>query len=92
MDKLILAFLAIILVSSGCNKESAPPLTKKQIQHIADSLAQERIKYYDEQAKIMMEHRMKIELKIKVDSAVQAINLQKSAAAAQSGKDTVKTK
>ncbi len=56
---------------ASCNKEPEP-LTKEEIKHKIDSLTAERIKESDEQAKRDLNHRMKIEVKVKVDSILNA--------------------
>jgi hypothetical protein len=70
MKNILLALLLVLGVAS-CNKEPEP-LTKEEIKHKIDSLTAERIKESDEQAKRDLNHRMKIEVKVKVDSILNA--------------------
>jgi len=69
------ALLALILISgvgfTACNKEPVP-LTKEQIKQKIDSITAYRIKELDEMAQKDLEHRIKIEVKVKADSIVNA--------------------
>jgi len=75
MNRIVLALLIVILGCYSCNKE-AEPLTRQQVKQQTDSLIHVRIKESDEQAKIDLERRLKIEVKVKVDSILNA-RLQK---------------
>jgi hypothetical protein len=72
--------VAVVLFSS-CEKKAPAPLTKAQIQHRIDSITRERIEDVTERARIDLEYRIKIEVKVKADSIVRA--MQKTDAAAQ---------
>jgi PBP1b-binding outer membrane lipoprotein LpoB len=69
--KNLLLVLALAFGIASCNKEPEP-LTKQEIKHKIDSLTAERIRESDEQAKRDLSHRMKIEVKVKVDSILNA--------------------
>ncbi len=71
MKQRILALVIVVLGLASCSKQPET-LTKAQIQAKADSVTAYRIKELDEQAKLELEHRMKIEVKVKVDSIVNA--------------------
>ncbi len=80
MNKVLLAFSVMLVCLSSCDKEVPQPLTKEQIQQQIDSLAKIRMHEVDEQAKVELEHRIKIEVKIKADSILQAMLQHQSAA------------
>ena len=71
MKKTLLAILVILGGLTACNKEPEP-LTKAQIKQKIDSITAERIKESDAQSRLDLEHRRKIEVKVKVDSMVNA--------------------
>jgi len=72
MKRTLLAFAILVSGLAACNKQPEPTLTKAQIKARVDSITAYRIKELDEQAKLELEHRMKIEVKVKVDSIVNA--------------------
>jgi hypothetical protein len=79
--------LAVIILGIGlmsCNKE-VKPLTKEEILKTIDSLTTIRIRESDEMAKRDLNHRIKIEVKVKADSILHAVTLQKA-------NDTLKSK
>ncbi|MCF8450078.1 MAG: hypothetical protein K9G49_09440 [Taibaiella sp.] len=78
MNKLVLAFSALTFISFSCNKVAPVPLTKEQIQQRIDSITTIRLQEVDERAQKDLEHRIKIEVKIKADSILQTL-LQKQA-------------
>ena len=70
MKKIV--FATIILTSLySCNK-TPQLLTSQEIKRRADSITAIRIRQMDEQAKTDLEYRMKIEVKVKVDSIINA--------------------
>ena len=71
MKKTLLASAILVCGLAACNKEPEP-LTKAQIKQRIDSITTVRIKELDEQARLDLEHRIKIEVKVKVDSMVNA--------------------
>lgn len=77
MKKII--FLMLIVTSLlACHKKEAPPLTKQEIQHKIDSITHIRIKELDDQARQDLSRRIKIEVKVKVDSILNVKALQQS--------------
>jgi hypothetical protein len=74
MKRTILALL-VVLAAFGvqsCNKEPQP-MSRQQIRYQIDSITRERIKESDAMARQDLDRRMKIEVKVKVDSMVNAI-------------------
>jgi len=71
MKRTFFALAIVVLGLAACSKDPEP-LTKAQMQAKADSITAYRIKELDEQARLELEHRMKIEVKVKVDSMVNA--------------------
>jgi predicted lipoprotein len=69
MKKLILV-LSIGLLSS-CTKE-VQPMTREQMKAKIDSIISAGRQQSDEQARIDLDRRMKIEVKVKVDSILNA--------------------
>jgi two-component sensor histidine kinase len=59
------------LVFASCSKEPQP-LTRQEISRKIDSLTKVRIDESNEQAKRDLDHRIKIEVKVKVDSILNA--------------------
>jgi hypothetical protein len=79
MNKLLIG-IGLVLVSgiSSCSKEAPVPLTRRQIQEQIDSITRIRVMEVDERAKKDLEHRIKIEVKIKADSILQAMKTGKT--------------
>ena len=71
MKKTLLALIILSVGFTACNKEPVP-LTKIQIQQKIDSITAYRIKELDEMARRDLEHRIKIEVKVKADSIIRA--------------------
>ena len=74
MKRTVLA-IAVIVMGLGftsCNKEPQP-LTKAQIKQKVDSITSVRIKESDERAQRDLELRIKIDVKVKADSIVNAL-------------------
>lgn len=71
MKRTLLALAIVVMGLIACSKDPEP-LSKAQIKARVDSITAYRIKELDEQAKLELEHRMKIEVKVKVDSMVNA--------------------
>jgi len=74
MKKILLA-LMIVGLGMSCNKEPVP-LTKQQVDRKIDSLVKAGKQESDEQARIDLDRRMKIEVKVKVDSILNARSQQ----------------
>jgi len=70
MKKIILPVI-ILGCFYSCNKDPQP-LTKEEMKHKIDSLIKVRILQSDEQARRDLDDRMRIEVKVKVDSIVNA--------------------
>ena len=73
MKRTLLALLILGLGFTACNKEPEP-LTKAQIKQKVDSITAYRIKELDIQAQRDLDHRKKIEVKVKADSIINARN------------------
>ncbi len=71
MSKLTITGIAIALMLSACNKEVKKPLSKDEIQRQIDSIAQARMRELERDAQKELEHRIKIEVKVKADSILQ---------------------
>ena len=82
MKNTLLALIILATGFSACNKEPQQ-LTKEQINQKIDSIVAYRVKELDEQYQRDLEHRIKIEVKVKADSIVNA-------AIKQNTTDTVK--
>ena len=80
MRKIILGF--IIVTGLSCSK-APQPMSKAEISRRADSIITIRVKEQNEQARIDLEYRIKIEVKVKVDSLLNK-------RAQGSAKDTIK--
>ena len=82
MKKTLLALIILSLGFAACNKEPEP-MTQVQIKQKIDSIAAYRIKELDEQAQKDLEHRIKIEVKVKADSIVNAAMQHRATDSAQ---------
>jgi hypothetical protein len=71
MNRILFVFVLVVFVLGSCNKEQ-PPLSKQEIKRKTDSLVQARKQESDERAKIDLDHRIKIEVRVKVDSILTA--------------------
>lgn len=71
MNKILFAFLFIGIGFCSCSKD-VPTLSKEEIKRKTDSLVQARKQESDEHAKTDLDHRIKIEVKVKVDSILNA--------------------
>ncbi len=71
MKRTLLAILISGIGFTACNKQPEP-LTKDQIKQKIDSITAMRIKELDAQSMQDLEHRKKIEVKVKADSMVKA--------------------
>jgi hypothetical protein len=80
MNKILLAFTIASLFFTSCDKEQAKPLTKEQIQQQIDSVTKLRIQQVDQLAQKDLEHRIKIEVKVKADSILQVLLQQQPSA------------
>ena len=81
MRKIILGFIIVTGLYS-CSK-APQPMSKAEITRRADSIITIRVKEQNEQARIDLEYRIKIEVKVKVDSLLNK-------RAQGSAKDTIK--
>ena len=70
MKKTFFILIIVGITALSCNKEVAP-LSKKEIKEKVDSIYNLRIKDIDEKAQKDLEYRLKIELKVKVDSILK---------------------
>ncbi|GAA4463638.1 hypothetical protein GCM10023093_12590 [Nemorincola caseinilytica] len=70
---------AIVLLSS-CDKEARKTLTPQQVQQRIDSITAGRVYEAELRARKELEHRMKIEIKVKLDSIARARELRAQAA------------
>ena len=76
MNKILFALLILAIGFVSCNKDPQP-LSKQEIKYKVDSISSIRMKEADQQAQVDLDHRMKIEVKVKVDSIVNALQAQK---------------
>ncbi len=89
MKRTLLALIILPIGFTACNKEPKP-LTREQIQQRIDSVTAARIKELDEMARQDLEHRKKIEVKVKADSIVNAALQHTNADSANKNKPAVK--
>lgn len=73
MKQILFCAVAAIIFTS-CEKEAPRPLTKQQIQQQIDSIAAKKCAEVDNRARIDLERRIKIEVKVKADSIRQAMS------------------
>lgn len=76
MRKILFALFILAIGFISCNKDPQP-LSSREIKRKIDSITSIRIKESDQQAQIDLDHRMKIEVKVKVDSLVNVLQTQK---------------
>ena len=73
MRKLIIVLSIISITWASCTKEKGPQvLTKLQIQKQVDSIMTERNKDLEQQGQKDLQSRLKIEVKVKADSIINA--------------------
>jgi len=89
MKRTLLALTILGIGFTACNKEPKP-LTKQEIQQKIDSITAYRIKELDEMAQKDLEHRIKIEVKVKADSIINADLLHNTADTAPKNKPALK--
>lgn len=65
---------------TSCNKEETKPMSKEDISKKVDSISKIRMKEQDEIAQQDLQRRMKIEVKIKVDSILNAMKTKSDSA------------
>lgn len=70
MMRLLLAVVLVFGILS-CSKEE-PPLSKQEVDRRVDSMITARRRESDEHARVDLEYRIKIEVKAKVDSILNA--------------------
>lgn len=87
MSKLTFTVAAIAFALSSCSKKVEKPLSKQEIQRQIDSIAGKRMAEMERAAQIELEHRIKIEVKVKADSILQ----EKFRMAAQAKQDSTLT-
>jgi hypothetical protein len=73
MNKLMLLGVLFATCLASCDKEPPKPLTQEQIRDRIDSITRIRLIDVEEKAKTELEHRIKIEVKVKADSILQAM-------------------
>ena len=62
-----------VLTLAACSKDVQPhAMSKHEMEHKIDSLAKIRIQEVNHRARVELEHRLKIEVKVKVDSILNA--------------------
>lgn len=71
-------FLLFIPLLTSCEKQVQKTLTKQEIQNKIDSIVTIRLKEVDEQANLELNHRIKIEVKVKADSILQTLKAKDS--------------
>lgn len=79
------------LMFASCNKEPVP-MTREEIRHKTDSLTKVQVERSNEHAKKDLEHRIKIEVKVKVDSILNAKNRKVTKDTVQNTKVDMKVK
>jgi hypothetical protein len=72
MNRLVVAAVILSFSFASCNKEVPEELTKEQIKYQVDSISAARIKEMDVRAQKDLDYRMKIEVKAKADSILNA--------------------
>ena len=77
MRNVLFGLIVVGFGFASCNKE-VTPLTKQEIKQKIDSITNARIKELDHLSQRDLDHRIKIEVKVKVDSMVNALNMQKA--------------
>lgn len=82
MKRFVLVAAVLSVCFSSCDKE-VPALTRQQIQSKIDSISAARIKENDIRAEKDYNYRMKIELKGKVDSIMNARRVVRDTASKQ---------
>jgi hypothetical protein len=70
--------LLFIPLWTSCEKQVQKTLTKQEIQNKIDSIVTIRLKEVDEQANLELNHRIKIEVKVKADSILQTLKAKDS--------------
>jgi hypothetical protein len=85
MNKILLVLLVTSLGLFSCNKEVVP-LTKEQVNQKIDSLVKASRQESDAQARVDLDRRMKIEVKVKVDSILNARSAKEKKDTSQSKK------
>lgn len=73
MNKILPAIFISLLSMQACNKEEPKPLTKEEINKQIETITQKRIKEAEDRARQELEYRIKIEVKVKADSILQAM-------------------
>lgn len=71
MKNTLLAFSILSITFFSCKKETKP-LSKEEIRQQIDSVTAYKINEIDKRARIDLQHRIKIEVKAKVDSILNA--------------------
>lgn len=71
MKHILLPVLATVFLISSCSK-AVPPMSKGEVRRKIDSAVKASVQQSDEAARIDLERRMKIEVKVMVDSMVHA--------------------
>lgn len=71
MNKVLPAILLAILALASCSKET-PQLSRQQMNQKIDSIIKASTRESDERARLDLDRRMKIEVKVKADSILNA--------------------
>jgi|GEM_PF-4295799 len=80
MRKIAFILFVSALGFTSCNKEVTKPMSKEDISKKVDSISKIRMKEQDEIAQQDLQRRMKIEVKIKVDSILNAMKTKSDSA------------
>lgn len=76
MKRLVLVMFMAGFGFTSCNKQQEPVLTKEEIKKKVDSITAIRARESDLRSQRDLQHRMKIEVKVKVDSILNARSQQ----------------
>lgn len=66
--------LFVFVLLASCEKKVAPPLSPEQIRQKIDSIVAEKVQVVEERAAKDLEHRIKIEVKVKADSILNEMS------------------
>jgi hypothetical protein len=87
MKQVLGAFLVLAFSIAACNKAPEPkPLTKEQIKKAMDSITQVRLQEASAMAARDLDYRMRIEVKVKADSILNARSKQIKTDSSNKGK------
>ena len=89
MKNKLLTLIILAIGFSACNKEPQP-LTRQEINQKIDSIVAYRVKELDDQYQRDLDHRIKIEVKVKADSIVNAAILHSNTDTSKKNKPALK--